>query len=109
MPLVKAIKEKARTHLKTIVLPESYDERMLFAAQSIVEQGLAKVILLGNPEALQATAKEKGIHLGEVEIIDPATSPKLGHYVEKLVELRKSKGLTPEQARELLTAADHLY
>ena len=109
MPLVKKIKEKARTHLKTIVLPESYDERMLFAAQNIVEQGLAKVVLLGNPEALQATAKEKGIHLADVQIIEPSTSPRLGHYVEKLVELRKSKGLTPEQARELLTGADHLY
>jgi len=109
MPLVKKIKEKARTHLKTIVLPESYDERMLFAAQNIVEQGLAKVVLLGNPEALQATAKEKGIHLADVQIIEPSTSPRLAHYVEKLVELRKSKGLTPEQARELLTGADHLY
>ena len=109
MPLVKKIKEKARTHLKTIVLPESYDERMLFAAQNIVEQGLAKIILLGNPETLQATATEKGIHLGEVQILEPAKSPRLDYYVEKLVELRKSKGLTAEQARELLTAPDHLY
>jgi len=109
MPLVELIKEKARTHTKTIVLPESYDERMLFAAQNIVEQGLAKVILLGNPEALHATAAEKGIHLGDVEIIEPACSPKLASYVEKLVELRKSKGLTSEQAREILLAPDHLY
>ena len=109
MPLVKKIKEKARTHLKTIVLPESYDERMLYAAQNIVEQGLARIVLLGNPEALQATATEKGIHLGEVQILEPAKSPRLDYYVEKLVELRKSKGLTPEQARELLTAPDHLY
>lgn len=109
MPLVKKIKEKARTHLKTIVLPESYDERMLFAAQNIVEQGLAKIILLGNPEVLQATATAKGIHLAGVEIVDPANSPKLAEYVEKLVELRKSKGLTSEQAQALLLAPDHLY
>ena len=109
MALLKAIKEKARTHLKTIVLPESYDERMLFAAQNIVEQGLAKIVLLGNPEALAASALEKGIHLDEVEVVDPAGSPKLAEYVEKLVELRKSKGLTAEQARGLLTAPDHLY
>ena len=56
MPLVEQIKEKARKNMKTIVLPESYDERMLFAAQKIVEQGLAKVVLLGNPEKLQAAA-----------------------------------------------------
>jgi len=109
MPLVKQIKEKARTHIKTIVFPESYDERMLFAAQNIVEQGLAKVILLGNPEALHASAVAKGIHLAEVEIIEPACSPKLAGYVEKLVALRKSKGLTSEQARELLCAPDNLY
>jgi phosphate acetyltransferase len=109
MPLVELIKEKARTHTKTIVLPESYDERMLFAAQNIVEQSLAKVILLGDPEALRAAAIVKGIHLGEVEIIDPAKSPKLAEYTEKLVELRKSKGLTSEKARELLCGADNLY
>jgi phosphate acetyltransferase len=109
MPLVELIKEKARTHTKTIVLPESYDERMLFAAQNIVEQGLAKVVLLGDPEALHASAAEKGIHLGGVEIVKPALSPKLDHYIEKLVELRKSKGLTKEQAREMLCAADNLY
>ena len=109
MPLIKQIKEKARTHTKTIVLPESYDERMLFAAQNIVEQGLAKVILLGNPEVLHACAVSKGIHLAEVEIIEPANSPKLPAYVEKLVELRKSKGLTSDQARALLCAPDHLY
>ncbi|HBA86539.1 MAG TPA: phosphate acetyltransferase [Geobacter sp.] len=109
MPLVKKIKEKARTHLKTIVLPESYDERMLFAAQNIVEQGLAKIVLLGNAEAIKATATEKGVDLAGVEIIEPATAAKLGEYVEKLVELRKSKGLTSEQARELLCGKDNLY
>ena len=109
MPLVELIKEKARTHAKTIVLPESYDERMLFAAQNIVEQGLAKIILLGNPEVLHATAAAKGIHLADVEIIEPSCSPRLDRYIEKLMELRKSKGLTREQARELLTAPDHLY
>ena len=109
MPLVKQIHEKAKANTKTVVLPESYDERMLFAAQTIVEQGLAKIVLLGKPDALKAAASGKGINLSGVEIIDPATSSKLDGYVAKLVELRKSKGLTAEQARELLTAPDHLY
>ena len=109
MPLVKQIHEKAKANTKTVVLPESYDERMLFAAQTIVEQGLAKIVLLGKPDALKAAASGKGINLSGVEIIDPATSSKLDGYVAKLVELRKSKGLTSEQARELLTAPDHLY
>lgn len=109
MPLVELIKEKARTHTKTIVLPESYDERMLFAAQNIVEQGLAKVVLLGNPETLKASAATKGIQLAGVDIIEPARSPKLDYYIEKMVALRKSKGLTSQQARELLCAPDNLY
>ena len=109
MPLVKQIHDKARANKKTVVLPESYDERMLYAAQNIVEQGLAHIVLLGKPEAIKAAASEKGINLAGVEIIEPAASEKLAGYVAKLVELRKSKGLTAEQARELLCGADNLY
>ncbi|GAW66246.1 phosphotransacetylase [Geoanaerobacter pelophilus] len=109
MPLVKQIHDKARANKKTVVLPESYDERMLYAAQNIVEQGLAHIVLLGKPEAIKAAASEKGINLAGVEIIEPAASDKLAGYVAKLVELRKSKGLTAEQARELLCGADNLY
>jgi phosphate acetyltransferase len=109
MSLIEQIKEKARKEVKTVVLPESYDERMLHAAQDIVEQGLAKVVLLGNPDAIRAAAADKGADLSKVEIVEPATSPKLATYTDKLVELRKSKGLTSEQARELLTAKDNLY
>ncbi|TGU72194.1 phosphate acetyltransferase [Geomonas terrae] len=109
MPLVKQIHEKAKSNLRTVVLPESYDERMLFAAQQIVEQGLAKIVLLGKPEAVLAAAAAKGVNLSGVEIVDPATSPKLDTYVGKLVELRKAKGLTPQQAQQLLTADDNLY
>lgn len=109
MPLVKQIHDKARANKKTVVLPESYDERMLYAAQNIVEQGLAHIILLGKPEAIKAAASEKGINLAGVEIVEPAASDKLAGYVAQLVELRKSKGLTAEQARELLCGTDNLY
>jgi phosphate acetyltransferase len=109
MHLMDAIKDKARKNLQTVVLPESYDERMLFAAQQIVEQGLAKVIILGNPAEVNATAAAKGVNLTGVEIVEPATSPRLPAYVESLVELRKSKGLTKEDAGKLLTAKDNLY
>jgi phosphate acetyltransferase len=109
MPLVKQIHDKARANKKTVVLPESYDERMLYAAQNIVEQGLAHIVLLGKPETIKAAAAEKGINLAGVEIVEPAASDKLAGYVAKLVELRKSKGLTAEQARELLCGADNLY
>jgi len=109
MHLMDAIKEKAAKNLQTVVLPESYDERMLFAAQKIVEQGLAKIIILGNPDEIQATAKDKGVSLTGVEIENPATSPRLPGYIDALVELRKSKGLTREEAEKLLTAKDNLY
>ena len=109
MHLVDSIKEKARKNLQTVVLPESYDERMLFAAQKIVEQGLAKIVILGNPAEVQATAAAKGVNLAGIEVLEPATSPKLGAYVDAFVELRKSKGMTPEEARKTLTAKDNLY
>ncbi|HEX8960666.1 MAG TPA: phosphate acetyltransferase [Geobacteraceae bacterium] len=109
MHLVEQIKAKAKKNLQTVVLPESYDERMLYAAQKVVEQGLAKIIILGSPAEVRAAAAAKGVNLDGVEILDPATSPKLDAYVDAFVELRKSKGMTPEEARKILTAPDNLY
>jgi phosphate acetyltransferase len=109
MHLVEQIKEKARKNLQTVVLPESYDERMLFAAQKIQEQGLAKIIILGNPGEVAAAAAAKGVNLAGVEVLEPAASSKLEEYVDAFVELRKSKGLTRVEAKELLTAKDNLY
>lgn len=109
MSLVDQIKSKARKNLKTVVLPESYDERMLFAAQQIIEQGLARIVILGNPDEVTAAASAKGVSLAGVEIVEPATSPRLAAYVDELMELRKSKGLTREDATNLLTAKDNLY
>jgi phosphate acetyltransferase len=103
------IREKARKNLKTVVLPESYDERMLFAAEKIVEQGLARIIILGNPEEIRSAAKSKGVNLTGVEIEDPSTSSKLPGYIDALVELRKGKGLTADEAKKLLTDKDNLY
>ncbi|MDD2319214.1 MAG: phosphate acetyltransferase [Geobacteraceae bacterium] len=109
MHLIDKIKAKAKLNLQTVVLPESYDERMLYAAEKIVEQGLAKVVLLGNPDKVKESATAKGVKLDGVEIVDPNTSAKLASYVDGLVEIRKKKGLTPEDARKLLTAEDNLY
>jgi len=109
MHLVDQIKEKARKNLQTVVLPEGYDDRMVQAAGQIVKDGLAKVVLLGNPEALQAKAKELGASLDGVTLLDPKSSPKLEAYVDELVELRKKKGLSREEAKKLLTGEDNLY
>jgi phosphate acetyltransferase len=109
MHLVEQIKTKAKKNLQTVVLPESYDERMLFAAQKVTEQGLAKIVILGNAGEVSAAAAAKGVNLAGVEILDPAASPKLDAYVDALVELRKSKGLSRDDAKGLLTAKDNLY
>jgi len=109
MHLMETIKEKARKDLKTVVLPESYDERMLYAAEKIVEQGLARVIILGNQAEVQAAAQAKGVNLQGVTIEEPATSSKLPGYIDALVELRKSKGLSRDEAKQLLTDKDNLY
>jgi phosphate acetyltransferase len=109
MHFIDKIKAKAKSNPQVVVLPESYDDRMLFAAEKIVEQGLAKVVLLGNQAKVKESAAAKGANLSGVEIIDPCTAPKLDSYVETLVEIRKKKGLTPEDARKLLTAEDNLY
>jgi len=111
MHLVDQIKEKAKRHLQIVVLPESYDERMLYAAETITNEKLAKIVILGDPSKIQATADEKGINLVGVELIDPVASPKLDQYTSEFVELRKSRGktITAEEARQLLIAPDNLY
>jgi len=109
MHLVDQIKAKARKNLQTVVLPEGYDDRMVQAAGQIVKDGLAKVVLLGDPATLQAKAKELGASLEGVTLLDPKASPRLEAYVDELVELRKKKGLSREEAKKLLTGQDNLY
>jgi phosphate acetyltransferase len=109
MQLLDQINANARKNLQTVVFPESYDERMLFAAQQVVERGLAKIVLLGNPHEIKAAAVAKGVNLAGVELLEPAASPKLAAYADALAELRESKGLTKEEALKLLTSDDNLY
>ncbi len=109
MHLVDQIKAKARESLQTVVLPEGYDDRMVEAAGRIVADGLARVVLLGDPEALRARARELNASLEGVTLLDPAAAPQLESYVDELVEIRKKKGLSREDAKGLLTARDNLY
>ena len=109
MHLVDQIKAKARAQVQTVVLPEGYDERMVQAAGLIVKDRLAKVVLLGEPGTLQSKAKELGVSLDGVQLLDPKAAPQLDAYVDELVELRKKKGLTRDEARGLLTQEDNLY
>ena len=102
MHLVDQIKAKARTSLQTVVLPESYDDRMIQAAELITGDNLAQVVLLGDPATLEAKAGELGVSLKGVELIDPQSAAKLDDYVAELVKLRYFVGMSTEEAAECL-------
>ena len=102
MSFIEEIKERARKEIKTIVLPEATDIRTLTAVEKICKEGFAKVILIGNEEEINNIAKENNLDIKQAEIINPATSEKYDEYVEAFYELRKAKGMTIEQAKELI-------
>ena len=103
MSAIDKIKAKAKSKVMHIVLPEGTEPRTVQATRKITDQGIAKVTLLGNPDEVKKVAAETGTDLTGVEIIDPKTSEKSAGYAELLYELRKAKGMTPEQATELVT------
>ena len=108
MSVLKDIRERAAKHNKTIVLPEGYDDRIIEAAEMITKEGVAKVILLGNPEEIERKALANGWDLSGVKVIDHLKSDKMEAYVKEFTELRKSKGMTVEQAAEILRDPLHL-
>ena len=106
MGFIDEIKTKAKADLKTIVLPETEDVRTYEAAEAILKEGTAKLVLIGSEEEV---AKNKGnFDISGAQIVDPAKSEKTESYIAKLVELRQKKGMTEEQARELLLT-NYLY
>lgn len=102
MSFIDGIKERAKQDIKTIVLPESEDERTLRAAAKILEEKTANLILIGDEATVKADAEKYGVNIDGASIINPETSDKLEEYVNTLYELRKAKGMTPEAAREAL-------
>lgn len=108
MGLLEDIRSKAVQNPQRIVLPESTEERTLTAADKILAEGIAKVILLAGPNEIQNKAAELGLkNIDKAQIIDPKAHDKKDEYAELLVELRKHKGMTKEKALEL--AEDPLY
>ena len=106
MGFIDEIKAKAKTSKKTIVLPETEDIRTYEAAEAVLKEGTANLILIGSEEEI---AKNKGsFDITGATIVDPATYEKTDAYIAKLVELRQKKGMTEEQARELLLT-NYLY
>ena len=106
MAFIDAIKERAKKQKKTIVLPESMDRRTFEAAETVLKEGIADLVILGTPEEVKANSE--GLNVEGAKIIDPNTAPELQSYIDKLVELRQAKGMTPEEAKRLLTT-DYMY
>ena len=107
MNFIDQVKAKAKSNVKTIVLPEGDEPRTVQAAAILKAEGIARPILLGSPEAIRKVAAEKGADIGGIDIVDPATSAEAPHYAEALYELRKAKGVTPEEAARLVS--DPMY
>ncbi len=103
MEFINKLKAKARADIKRIVLPEGMEERTLKAADTIIAEGFAKIILIGEPKAIANEAKRLGLsNINKAAIVDPANHDKKEAYINLLLQLRKSKGLTREQAEELV-------
>ena len=98
MKLIENIKNIARSNIKTIVLPEVEDERVLRAAVQAENEKIADIILVGNENNANKLANEKGINISKIKFIDIEKSNKLSQYAKKLYELRKHKGMTLEEA-----------
>ena len=100
MGFIDEIKARAKACKKTIVLPETEDERTYKAAEAVLKEGIADLVLVGSKEEIE---KNKGTYdISGAAIVDPATDARTEGYIAKLVELRQKKGMTPEQAKELL-------
>ena len=107
MGIIENVRKKASEDVKTIVLPEGSEPRTVAAAQILQRERLARPVLLGDPEEILQTARETGTDLTGIEIIDPAHSPRREAYAKTLLELRRAKGMTEEEADVL--SADPMY
>jgi phosphate acetyltransferase len=108
MELLDRIKLNAKKHNKRIVLPEGYEERNIMAADIAIAEGLAQIILIGDPEEIASHAAKLGLkNLSKAKIVNPRSHDKKAHYIDMMVELRKSKGMTSDEASRLIE--DPLY
>jgi len=100
MNFLEQIKERAKSNIKTIVLPESTDLRVLKAASMVLEEGIANIVLVGNQEEILKKAGD--IDISKAKIVDPANYEKMDEYIKTFYELRKAKGMTMEKAAEVM-------
>lgn len=102
MELINQIKENAKSKNKTIILPESHDERVLKAAEILTKEQIAKIVTLGNRDKVLNDAEKIGVSLDGVEIVDHLTHPRFDEFAEKYFLMRQKKGMTKEQAIETI-------
>ncbi len=102
MNFIENIKNRAKQEIKTIVLPEAEDIRTLKATQIALKEEYANIVLVGNEEIIKQKAQENNVNIEGATIINPQTSENYEKYAQLLYELRKNKGMTIEQAKELV-------
>ena len=102
MGFIDTIKAKAKSDLKTIVLPESEDDRTIKAAEAVAKEGFALPIILGAEEDVKASASRLGVSLEGVKILDNTKSADIDRYASLLAEIRAKKGMTFDQAKEII-------
>ena len=103
MDFIERIKMQARKEIKTIILPETEDIRVLKGAEIVLSEKTANIILLGNEDEIKKLAMDNNIKIDECKIINPLLeSDKLNYYAEELYNLRKNKGMTKEEAINIL-------
>ena len=106
MNFIDKIKERAKKDKKTIVLPESMDIRTMEAAEKILNEGIADLIIIGTEEEISTNSK--GLDISKATLINPYTAEITEELINEFVELRKSKGITYEDAKKLLLE-DYMY
>ena len=106
MGFLESVKKRAKKEVKTIVLPESMDRRTMEAADTILKEGIAKLIIIGKDSEIKSNSR--GLNISKATIINPETSELTEELINKLYELRKEKGMTLEEARRLLLE-DYMY
>jgi len=102
MKLLERVIKNAQEYQKRIVLPEGSEPRTLRATEIILKENIARIILLGNPVEIMKVAEEIGVNINGAVLVDPRTDSRRDQYADVMVEIRKSKGLTKEQALDML-------
>ena len=101
MAFIDDIKQRAKQEIKTIILPEAEDIRILKATEKVLKEEYAKIILIGNRKNIEKKAKENNIDIQNAKIVEPDKSKDYDKYVDLLYNLRKEKGMSFEEAKEL--------